>query len=211
MRVSYKNRFLTGWLVCALALFTAAALGACSDGSRASDPAVGLYAEAAFEPSAAAPSPSVETYRLGPGDALQITVYGEDDLTGSYKVGPDGVIAFPLIGNVHAAGQDLQDLENELVRRLADGYLRAPNVSVDLAHLRPFFIMGEVRTPGSYPYMGEMTALNAVAVAGGFTYRADRKHVKLLRPSSGRESYETVPISEKLQPGDVIMVEERLF
>lgn len=157
-----------------------------------------------------------DRYRLGPGDVLQITVYGEDELSGIYRMGPDGIIAMPLIGTIEASDLQVSTLEREIKARLADGYLRNPSVSIDLTELRPFFIMGEVRTPGSYPYMGDMSVLNAVAVAGGFTYRADRKDVKLLRPKPGRqqaapEDYETVPVGEKLLPGDVIVVEERFF
>ncbi len=155
--------------------------------------------------------PVYRGYRLGAGDVLQITVYGEDDLSGSYRIGPDGTIAMPLIGTMTALGHSAASLQDSITSALADGYLRAPDVSVELMQLRPYFIMGEVRQPGSYPYTGGMTALNAVAVAGGFTYRADEDEVKLLRPSEDAESYRRIRVTETIYPGDIIVVEERFF
>ena len=110
-------------------------------------------------------------YKLGPGDNLRVTVFGEEDLSGEFEVDGNGRISMPLIDVVDLQNRSLRDAEAQIVAMLLDGYLRNPKVSVDVLNYRPFYILGEVNEPGSYPYRAGMTVLNAVVLAGG--YRLD--------------------------------------
>lgn len=151
-------------------------------------------------------------YVLGSSDVLRITVFGEADLTNSYTVDAGGMIAMPLIGDLKLAGLTLRQAEEAIEASLAQGYLINPSVSIEVTTYRPFYIMGEVRNPGSYPYVANMSVLNAVALAGGFTYRARQSEVELMsgRPGAPRE-YEDTPVNTLVYPGDIIVVEERFF
>jgi protein involved in polysaccharide export with SLBB domain len=151
-------------------------------------------------------------YRLGSGDRVRITVYGQPELTGEYAVDGSGALSFPLIGHIRAGGRSAGDLEKALVDRLQPNYLKNPSVSVEILTYRPFYIVGEVRTPGSYPYVSGMTVLNAVALAGGFTYRAREGDFYVMRQTAegGRGRLQAVSDTPVL-PGDVITVRERYF
>lgn len=151
-------------------------------------------------------------YQLGIGDSLKITVFGEDDLSNTFHVGSNGTIAFPLIGDVKVQGLTIQAVETLIKRKLSDGYLINPSISIEVAKYRPFYIMGEVRAPGSYNYINGITALKAVALAGGFTYRANKKQIEILRTKkSDSELYQKVPVTTTISPGDIILVKERFF
>lgn len=150
-------------------------------------------------------------YRLGSGDKLKVTVFEERDLSGSFEVAGDGVVSLPLIGPVNAQGLSIRDLEDRIKVRLLDGYLRNPRVSIEVLNYRPFYILGEVKEPGSYPYVNGMSVLNAVALGGGYTYRANKKKITLLREGSSEEGKQIVTQETKVLPGDVIRVEERFF
>ncbi|MGD9814199.1 MAG: polysaccharide biosynthesis/export family protein [Hyphomonadaceae bacterium] len=149
-------------------------------------------------------------YRLGPGDQLRITVFNEPDLTGQYLVGSQGSIAYPLVGDVRAAGLTLEEFTQALQTAL-QAYIRTPNVSVEVANYRPFFILGEVQRPGTYPYSANLTVLNAVATAGGFTYRANRNRVYIRHANSQEEEVVPLTIATPVLPGDTIRIGERLF
>ncbi|WP_300296042.1 polysaccharide biosynthesis/export family protein [Ferrovibrio sp.] len=151
-------------------------------------------------------------YRLGSGDRVRITVYGQPELTGEYAVDGSGALSFPLIGQVRAGGRSAGELEKTLVDRLQPNYLKNPSVSVEILTYRPFYIVGEVRTPGSYPYVSGMTVLNAVALAGGFTYRAREGDFYVMRQTAegGKGRLQAMPDTPVL-PGDVITVRERYF
>lgn len=167
-----------------------------------------VFAMIAFLSAAAFPAQAAgEFYALGPDDVLEIVVYGEKDLSGNYRVGPDGAIAMPLIGEVVVDGLTTRAAEENIAAKLADGYLVEPSVTIQVKSSRPFYIMGEVKNPGSYAYASNMTVLNAVALAGGFTYRASKDNVEVTR--SGEET--KIPVEEKIAPGDVITVNERFF
>ena len=156
--------------------------------------------------------PSGASYRLGSGDHVRITVYGQPDMTGEYTIDGSGMLSFPLIGQVHAGGLDAADLEKTLIGRLQPDYLKNPSVSVEVLTYRPFYIVGEVRTPGSYPYVSGMTVLNAVALAGGFTYRAREDDFYVMRRGHGGEKNRlTAEADTPVLPGDVITVRERYF
>ena len=150
-------------------------------------------------------------YRLGSGDKLKVTVYEEKSLSGKFEVGGDGVVSFPLIGAVSASGLSIRELEERIVKRLLDGYLKNPKVSIEVTNYRPFYILGEVKEPGSYPYVNGMTVLNAIALGGGFTYRANKKEISLLRSGASETNKEVVSQGAKVLPGDVLRVEERFF
>lgn len=168
----------------------------------------------AVEVAKASSLPPIQTndsYLLGPGDKLQITVYREDELTGEQLVGPDGTIALPLAGRVQAAGHTVQDLSQAITTKLADGLIRNPSVAVSIINYRPFYILGEVTTPGQYEYVKGMSVLAAVARAGGFTYRARRNEIFLRREGSPTEVRVVLDRDTPIQPGDTIRIGERYF
>jgi len=149
-------------------------------------------------------------YRLGSGDQLRITVFGHPDLSGEFEVGSDGRVALPLIGEVRAVQLTLKELENAITAKLKPDYLKNPQLSVEVLDYRPFYIIGEVKNPGSYPYVGGMRVVNAVAMAGGFTYRARERELLITRAAGDGEK-ETVGQEALVLPGDVIEVPERYF
>jgi polysaccharide export outer membrane protein len=150
-------------------------------------------------------------YRLGAGDHVHITVFGQKDLTGDYQVDGNGMLAFPLIGRVHAGGLTAGELQREITHRLSPDYIRNPSVSVEVMNYRPFYILGEVNKPGSYPYVNGMTVLNAAAIAGGFTYRAKDDDFKITRVEGGRHFDITANDDTPVRPGDIITIPERFF
>lgn len=154
---------------------------------------------------------SAQGYVLGTGDRIRLNVYGEAELSGEYEVGSTGIVAMPLIGDIPAAGRPLRAFEVAVRDKLAQGYLRDPRVSAQVVNYRPFFILGEVAKPGSYPYVNGMTILNAVALAGGYTYRADKSGVTLTQANDPEKKEKAVPEESSVMPGDIIRVPERFF
>ena len=152
-----------------------------------------------------------QPYRLDSGDEIRVTVFEQDDLTGSYAVDKSGYIAFPLVGSVPARGRTTKQVERDIAKRLTDGYIREPDVSAEVARYRPFFIMGEIGTGGQYTYTPGMTVQNAIAVAGGFTARAFQRDVHVTRNVNGKVLTGRVPITDPILPGDTIQVRERIF
>ncbi|GIL00361.1 MAG: sugar ABC transporter substrate-binding protein [Alphaproteobacteria bacterium] len=152
-----------------------------------------------------------QPYRLDAGDRLRVTVFGQADLTNTYAVDKAGYIAFPLVGPVAARGTTPSELEGRLAASLRNGFLRDPDVSVEIDRYRPFYIMGEVGAPGQYTYVPGMTVQNAIAVAGGFTPRARQENADITRQVNGQILTGRVPISDPIVPGDTIYVRERLF
>ena len=150
-------------------------------------------------------------YTLDSGDRLRVVVFGQDGLTNSYVVDASGHIAMPLIGSVAARGMTTDQLAGAISGKLRDGYIREPHVAVEVEAYRPFFILGEVTQPGQYPYVANMTAETAVAIAGGFGPRAFRRSVVLIRNYMGQQIRTEVPLSYQLHPGDTINVQERWF
>ena len=161
-----------------------------------------------------APPPAItpqSPYTLDSGDRLRIVVFGQDGLTNSYLVDASGHIAMPLIGSVMAKGETTDQLSARIAEKLRDGFIREPHVAVEVEAYRPFFILGEVTAPGQYPYIANMTAETAVAIAGGFAPRAVRQSVVLIRNINGQQMRMTVPLGYQLRPGDTINVQERWF
>lgn len=161
--------------------------------------------------SLASPNSADGAYRLGPGDKLKITVYGEDNLSGEQQVGPDGSVTVPLIGVVKAAGRSVPDVSDEIRNKLGEGFVRSPSVSVTIEQYRPFYILGEVNTPGQYEYAQGMTVLAAVARAGGYTYRANKSEIFLKREGSTEELHVRLDSDIAIRPGDTIRIGERYF
>jgi len=150
-------------------------------------------------------------YRVGAGDMLSIRVYGQEELAGEYKVDGSGNIAMPLVGTVRVAKMTAPQIAKTIEQRLSQKYLRDPSVSVQVATTRPFFVVGEVRSPGAYPYMPGLTVQEAIALSGGYTPRAYQGPVMVTRRSSeGSQSVDT-PVLAPLYPGDVVYVKERWF
>jgi len=170
-------------------------------------PQGGPYAAAPYG-YASAPS---QTYTLDSGDKLRVVVFGQDGISNSYTVDAGGNINLPLVGVVPARGYGTQQLSQMIAERLKQGYVREPHVSVEVEAYRPFFILGEVTTPGQYPYVANMTAETAIAIAGGFAPRAQKGKVELTRNAPGQQMHGDVPLGFPLRPGDTVVVKERWF
>lgn len=150
-------------------------------------------------------------YILDAGDRLRITVFDEENLTNTYSVDQAGYIHFPLIGSVPARGQTAKQVERKVAQMLRNGYLRDPDVTVEIDRYRPIFIMGEVGAPGQYLYVPGMTIQKAIAAAGGFSPRANQATVDVTRSINGRVMTGRIVITEPLLPGDTVYVRERFF
>jgi len=151
------------------------------------------------------------SYRLGAGDKLQINVFNQTDLTGEYTLDANGRFTMHLIGKVKAKGLTPTELEALLVSKLKPDYLVNPRVSVRVDNFRPFYIIGEVKSPSSYAYVNGMTYLTAVAIAGGYTYRAKKGHVYVMRSDDPEREEIKFDVNESVHPGDIIRIAERLF
>lgn len=155
--------------------------------------------------------PTHQDYLLGPGDQLKIIVFNQQDLSGEYTINGAGHISLPLIGDVSAKELTAKKLEQAIIDKLKPEYLLNPRVSVQVMNYRPFYILGEVKQPQSYPYVDGMTYLNAVAIAGGYTYRAKEDYVVVIRMNDPQKRELELKMNEKVMPGDVIYVKERFF
>ena len=153
----------------------------------------------------------VAGYRFGPGDELRITVFRHEDLSGEFALDGEGFFALPLVGEILAGGLTARQLENEVETRLkAGGYLVDPQVSIEVLNYRPFYIIGEVNNPGSYQYVNGMNVINAVALAGGFTYRADQDDIIISRGGANGDEI-AAELTTEVLPGDIVEVTERFF
>jgi polysaccharide biosynthesis/export protein len=151
------------------------------------------------------------SYHLDAGDKLRVVVYGQEGLTNTYAIDAAGSITMPLIGSVPARGRTPAGLAAEIAGRLRNGFIREPSVAVEIEAYRPFFILGEVQAPGQYPYVPNMTAESAVAIAGGFTPRARRDRVTVTHTDAAGTGRSVVPPGTPISPGDTVVVGERWF
>lgn len=158
-----------------------------------------------------AEGPVAENYRLGPGDRIRVNVFNQADLTGEYTLDGTGRFSMLLIGQMNADGMTAAELEMALVDALRPDYLVNPRVTVQVLTYRPFYIIGEVNSAGDYPYVDGMTYLNAIAIAGGYTIRAKQDIVYVIRGGDPEEEEIRLPVSDRVQPGDIIRVDERMF
>lgn len=154
---------------------------------------------------------ALENYELGAGDKVRIAVYGEDDLGGTFDVDGQGFVSLPLIGPTRVAGLSARQVEHLVRDKLADGYVNDPRVNVEIVQYRPFYVIGEVNKPGEYPYVSQMSVLNAVALAGGFTIKAIEGGVYVRRSGSSDEIYLPANLASKIYPGDVVRIASSPF
>jgi len=145
------------------------------------------------------------TYTLDAGDRVRIIVFGQQNLSNVYTVSATGTVSVPLIGPIRGL------TVAEVARRLRDQYIKDPKVTAEVVTYRPFYILGEVTTPGQYPFANGLTVENAVAIAEGYTPRAKKRFVRLTRGFDGVKSTVMVPTDYPVQPGDTIYVLQRLF
>lgn len=152
-----------------------------------------------------------DAYVLSTGDKLRIIVFGQDSLSNIYQVDASGRITMPLIGPVQVAGMSTVGASSAIESRLKSGYIREPKVTVEVDTYRPFFILGEVTTSGQFPYVNGMTVQTAVAIAGGFTPRAQRNYAEVTRRTARGNQTAEVPITYLVRPGDTVVIKERWF
>jgi len=158
------------------------------------------------------PPPPAGPYRLGPGDELTIRIYGQPDLSGLYSIDDSGYIDIPLLGLVAAQAHSPASLASVITSALqTQKLILHPSVAVEISRYRPFYILGEVNTPGPYPFRPGMTVLTAISIAGGFTYRAEQGYVGVTRVMGSVPAQYRAPIFALAQPGDVITVFERYY
>lgn len=155
------------------------------------------------------------SYRLGAGDLIAISVYDEPDLSLELRIGLSGAISYPLLGDISVAGLSPRELEQELIKQLKGPYLVDPSVSVSIMEYRPFYVTGEVKKPGSYPFHPGLTIDRAISIAGGFTERASKGRIFVVHDRTGVEGggiqKERTKLADVVRPGDVITVEQGFF
>jgi len=149
------------------------------------------------------------SYKLDTGDMISIKVYDENDLTVETRLNDRGRINYSYLGELEISGKTTQEVEELVASKLKEGYLLNPSVSVTVLEYRPFFINGEVTSPGDYPYQPGLTLEKAVSIAGGFTDRASRRKIYLLRGDSDKRS--RIGFQDAIEPGDIVTVEEGFF
>lgn len=152
-----------------------------------------------------------QNYRLSMGDKVNISVFGEGNLSGDYTVSPDGKITLPLAGPIQAAGLTIPQFQKSVTDTLGNGFVQNPNVTVTPSGLRPYYILGEVNKPGQYGYTPDMTVMAAVATAEGFTYRADMDEVFIRHARDASEKEYPLTPTTVVEPGDTIRVAQRYF
>lgn len=177
----------------------------------AAEPEVSAQSRGTPRASHAEASSAEPSYVLGPSDRVRLRVYGENDITGEYEVDSGGYISVPLGGRVKAAGLTTRQLERAVAAALSKGLLRDPRVNAEIATYRPFYILGEVKRAGEYPYKSGLTVLDAVASAGGYTYRANESKVVIRRAGSAVEETHPLDAPVPVFPGDNIRIPERYF
>ena len=183
-------------------------LGACADND-----ATPIVVDTSGQALSLAPGRGAVTadYRLGPNDRTRIIVFGQPTLTGEFVLDGNGVLSYPLVGNINASGMTPTELQAAIAQKLDKDWVHNPSVSVEVSSRRPFYVVGEVQKPGSYPYVTDMSLLNAVATAGGQTYRANMHDFWIKRRVNGRVVRVQATQESMLQPGDVVVVRERYF
>jgi protein involved in polysaccharide export with SLBB domain len=191
-------------LICVLALFLCLATAAVAQGSPASTGGGGQYVPSMVQDPDGG-------YKLGSGDKLRIIVFGEEGLGGEFQVDGSGFVQLPLLGQIQAAGLTSRQFESKVKAAFDAGYLRDARVNVEIANYRPFYIIGEVSKPGGYPYVSGMNLINAIALAGGYTYRANERRIYIRRNGAPSEQEFPAEASTQVNPGDVIRVPERFF
>jgi protein involved in polysaccharide export with SLBB domain len=152
-------------------------------------------------------------YTLAPGDKVRVIVFGEETLTGEYVITSGGNLSFPLVGNMRVTDKTVEQVQVALAAALADGYVNNPRVNIQVISFRPFYILGEVNRPGEYPVSTGLTLQQAVASAGGYTYRANLKRAYIKRANDTAEQLLNIKTSGPviIRAGDTIRIGERHF
>jgi polysaccharide export outer membrane protein len=156
------------------------------------------------------PKPAPE-YKLGTGDQLQVSVFGQQDLSGKFEVDGNGNLVLPLIGELHAEGRTVKDVQDAITSELDKNFLVNPKVTVQVLNYRPFYILGEINKPGSYPYVVGLTLRQAVAIAGGYTRRAKTDVAQVIHSGKSSAGASEVGPDDPVLPGDTIEVRRRFF
>ena len=156
-------------------------------------------------------SDSFRNYELAPGDRIKIDIFNQVDLSGEFTLDDDGRFSMPLIGTVEAAGLNPLQLEDLLVSKFKPDYLVNPRIFIQVMNSRLYYLIGEVNSTGAFPYKSNMTYLTAIANAGGYTYRAKQDVVFVIRGDDPEQNEIKLSVDEKVQPGDIIRIAERLF
>jgi len=160
---------------------------------------------------AARPEIAKRFYTLGVGDKLKITVFGEDNLSGEFDVGARGMVSLPLVGDIPAKGLSLPQFRARMAKQLSSGYLKDPRITVEVLNYRGFFVHGEVRSGGEFKYKTGLKIRDAIAMAGGFSYRANEGYFYLMREGFSKPSKISFPNNMPVLPGDNIRIPERFF
>lgn len=150
-------------------------------------------------------------YRIGPGDELNIIVFGHPDLSGNFVIDPQGDLTMPLIGRMPVRGQTVDEITTQVTQSYSNSFLVDPRVSVELLNSRPFYILGQVNEPGEYPYVRGVTVRQAVAIAGGYTRRADTSEFVIFRQTDTGSQEMQASADTVVLPGDTVEVLRRLF
>jgi len=150
-------------------------------------------------------------YILGPGDRVRLKVYDDQNLNGEYEVNSAGFVSIPLVGQVKASGTTTNQLEKTLTARMKGSIAQNPKINVEIAAYAPFYIYGEVKKAGVYPFQPGLTVADAIATAGGLTYRADESTIYLQHAGAGSQEAVRLDIPMRIAPGDNIRVSERMF
>ncbi len=152
-----------------------------------------------------------EAYKLGPGDQIIITVFGEDDLSMNFRLNDTGTLNYPFLGELKIEGLSVAELEQLITSGLKGPYLINPDVTASIGEYRPFFVHGEVKRPGGFPYQPGLTLEKAVALAGGFTDRASRRKIEVIRAGDSTATAQRIKLSGRIFPGDVVTVQQSFF
>lgn len=154
---------------------------------------------------------SMSQYQLGSGDRINISVFGQDDLSMEIRLPDVGTINYPFLGELKLVGMTAAEVESLIYEGLLGDYLVNPSVSVAIVEYRPFFIDGEVKRPGGYPYQPGLSVNKAAALAGGYTERANRDKITIVRETDGQQFEFSVSVTDMIQPGDIVTVNQRFF
>ncbi|MBL6652279.1 MAG: polysaccharide export protein [Reyranella sp.] len=180
--------------------------------AAACDPQPPMTANTLQQPSQVTQTIRMAEYRVAPGDRVRIVVVSDPELSGEYEIDSAGMISPRMAGRVSVVGMTTAEIEETLrTRYRIDGLLRVARLSVDLVARRPFYILGEVGRPGSFPYVSGINVAQAVAIAGGFTRRASKARMTIQRFNQTQGMEETVTEDSPVGPGDIIRVPERWF
>ena len=198
-----RSSLLLAALPVVAAFIATAVLNGCADGGDA--PSLDITQKRGGPPELS------RIYRLGVGDRLKVSVFGEQDLSGAFDVNATGNVPLPLIGDVPAKGRAIADFRDAVARKLAEGYLKSPKVTVEVLNYRPIYVHGEVKNGGEFPFKNGLKLRDAIAVAGGYTYRANQSYVLLTREGEAQEAKAPLPSGLDVLPGDNIRVPERFF